>query len=164
MSPTRAFLTTTLAVCVVGSLGAQQAPGIAGAAWLQGCWQAGSPRRTIEEQWMAPHGGSMLAMSRTVRDGRLAAHELVVLREDGDRLAYEAHPSGQAATVFLSAVVSDTVLLFENPEHDFPQRVGYRRMGSDSLLAWIEGTMGGEARRVEFRYARVACGASQPGG
>jgi hypothetical protein len=106
---------------------------------------------------MAPHGGSMLGMSRTVRGGRLAAHELIVLREQDGRVAYEAHPSGQAATVFLSTAVSDTAALFENPEHDFPQRVGYRRVGSDSLLAWIDGTAGGAARRVEFRYARVAC-------
>ena len=156
MRPTVPFMVLALGVGPSGTL-AQQAPGVSRVAWLQGCWEASSPQRTIAEHWMAPHGGSMLGMSRTVRGGRLAAHELIVLREQDGRVAYEAHPSGLAATVFLSTAVSDTAALFENPEHDFPQRVGYRRVGSDSLLAWIDGTAGGAARRVEFRYARVAC-------
>jgi hypothetical protein len=157
MRSTLRFLVVALSAGGSGALRAQDAPGISRVAWLQGCWEASSPQRTIAEHWMAPHGGSMLGMSRTVRGGRLAAHELIVLREQDDRLAYEAHPSSQAATVFLSTGVSDTAALFENPEHDFPQRVGYRRIGGDSLLAWIDGTAGGETRRVEFRYRRITC-------
>jgi hypothetical protein len=156
--PVTAVLAGALTVCVVGPLRSQEQPGVVRIAWLQGCWETASAQRTVEEQWMAPRGGSMLGVNRTVANGRLTAHELIVLREQGDRLAYEAHPSGQSVTVFLSTVVSDTLALFENPGHDFPQRVGYRRVGTDSLLAWIDGTMGGAARRVEFRFARVACG------
>ena len=48
-------------------------------------------------------------------------------------------------------------VVFEAPEHDFPQRVGYRRVGSDSVLAWVEGTMKGKTRRIEFPYRRVQC-------
>ena len=47
--------------------------------------------------------------------------------------------------------------MFENAAHDFPQRVGYRVAGGDSLLAWIEGTRDGQVRRIEFPYRRVAC-------
>jgi hypothetical protein len=46
--------------------------------------------------------------------------------------------------------------VFENPQHDFPQRVGYRRDG-DTMLAWVEGMASGKPRRVEFPYRRVAC-------
>jgi hypothetical protein len=151
------FVIPPLLVSVAGLLSAQEASGIARVAWMQGCWEAATTQRTIEEHWMAPRGGSMLGMSRTVQAGRLTAHELIVLREQDERLAYEAHPSGQAPTVFLTAAVSDTLALFENPEHDFPQRVGYRPIGTDSLLAWIDGTTAGETRRVEFRYRRTAC-------
>jgi hypothetical protein len=157
MRSTFALAIAALMAGAGGALRAQQPPAISRVAWLQGCWEAASPQRTIEEHWMAPHGGSMLGMSRTVRGGRLVAHELVVLREEGHRLAYEAHPSGQAGTVFLSTEVTDTLTVFENPEHDFPQRVGYRRVGADSLVAWIDGTAGGEVRRIEFRYRRANC-------
>ncbi len=133
------------------------ATGVDRVAWLQGCWEMTSGTRTIEEIWTAPRGGVMLEMGRTVRDGRLVEYEFVALREDGDRLAYEAHPSGQPAAVFTSREVSATRAVFENAAHDFPQRVGYERTGADTLAAWIEGTVNGQSRRVDFAYARVAC-------
>jgi hypothetical protein len=72
-------------------------------------------------------------------------------------LAYEAHPSGQPSAVFLSTTVTGSTVVFENLQHDFPQRVGYERKGSDRLLAWIEGTQNGQIRRVDFPYRRSAC-------
>lgn len=131
--------------------------GIDRVAWLQGCWESVSPQRTVEEQWMSPRGRSMIGVGRTVRADRLVEYELVVLREQDGQLAYEAHPSGQPSAVFLSRTVTDAEVVFENPTHDFPQRVGYRRDGPDALLAWIEGTRNGQARRVEFPYRRVSC-------
>ena len=125
--------------------------------WLQGCWEMASAGRTIEEHWTAPRGGVMLETGRTVRDGRLLEYEFVVLREDGDRLAYEAHPSGQPPAVFQARDLSDSRVVFENPEHDFPQRVGYERRDADTLAAWIDGTANGKARRVDFLYRRVTC-------
>jgi hypothetical protein len=135
--------------------------GIQRVAWLQGCWETASGPRTVEEQWMAPRGRSMIGMSRTVREGRLVEFELVVLREQGDLLAYEARPSGQPPAVFLSKTVGDSMVVFENPEHDYPQTVGYQRESPDSLLAWIDGTSKGTPRRVDFRYRRAACPGSR---
>ena len=131
--------------------------GIQRVAWLQGCWEQASPERIVEEQWMAPRGKSMVGVGRTVRGDKLVEYELVVLREEGDRLAYEAHPSGQPSAVFLSSSVSDTSVVFENLGHDFPQRVGYQRSAPDSLLAWIEGSQKGKKRRIEFPYRRAVC-------
>ena len=99
----------------------------------------------------------MLGMGRTVRDGRTIEYESVVIRVENGRLAYEAHPSGQASAVFLSNQLTEWSVVFENPAHDFPQRVGYERRGDDALLAWVEGTQNGRARRTEFPYQRVAC-------
>lgn len=137
---------------------AQAHAGIDQVAWLQGCWESSSAGRTVEEQWMAPRGKSMIGTGRTVRGDTLVEYELVVVREQDGKLAYEAHPSGQPSAVFLSRSVSGSEVLFENPQHDFPQQVGYRRDGDTGLLAWIEGTMKGKSRRVEFPYRRVKCG------
>jgi len=118
--------------------------------------------RVVEEHWMAPRGGAMLGLGRTVRGERLVEYEFVVIRDDNGRLAYEAHPSGQAPAVFLAETVGDTSVVFANPQHDFPQRVGYRREG-DSLNAWVEGTSKGQVRRVDFPYRRVPCPGAMPG-
>src|SRR5688572_16615678 len=92
------------------------------AAWLQGCWTLESAQRVVDENWMPPRGGSMVGVGRTVRDGKLVEYELIVLSEQGGRLAYHAHPSGQPSAVFLSTTVTESTLVFENPEHDFPQK------------------------------------------
>lgn len=148
------------AVIVFIALGAgamAQPRGIERVAWLQGCWETSTGERTIEEHWMAPRGTNMVGMSRTVRGNTLVSYEFLLLREAGDRLEYESHPSGQRSATFLSTMVSDVMVLFENPQHDFPQRIGYRREGGSSLVAWIEGTNKGQARRIEFPYRRVPC-------
>jgi len=124
--------------------------------WLAGCWSISGGKRTVDEQWMAPRVASMQGMSRTVRGDKLLAYEFVMLRERGELLDYEVSPSGQARTVFTSTTVTDSSVVFENLQHDFPQRVAYQRNG-DRLLAWIEGPRNGQMRRIEYPYERVAC-------
>src|SRR5688572_22083680 len=129
-------------------------------AWLGGCWRrtAGGGAVTIEEQWMAPRGGAMLGVSRTVRNGAVAEYEFLRIFAAGDTLVYDALPSGQARTEFRAHPAGDGAeVVFSNPAHDFPQRVAYRRVGADSIVARIEGTRGGQARAISFPFRRVAC-------
>lgn len=128
-------------------------------AWLIGCWEllSSGQNQIVQESWGAPLDGSMLGMSRTVRDGKLIAFESIILRVEKGKLAYEAHPSGQPTATFLSTAVSDKLVIFEDPKHDFPQKIGYQRESDSSLLAWIEGTVDGKSRRAEFPYHRVVC-------
>ena len=138
----------------------EAAAGVQRLAWLQGCWRLDAGPRIVEEQWMAPRGQTMLGSSRTVRDGKTTEHEFVIVRETaGGQLAYEVSPSGRAPTLFTSTSVEDGSVVFENLQHDFPQRVAYRRQGSE-LLAWIEGpakNAPGQLRRIEYPYRRAAC-------
>jgi Domain of unknown function (DUF6265) len=145
-------------LCVADVGFAQQAT-VDRVAWLQGCWRSTRGEATIEEQWMAPRGGAMLGMGRTVRGSKLVEYELVLIKEQEGRLAYEAHPSGQPTATFMATTATDTSVVFENPRHDFPQRVGYRRHGADALDAWVEGQADGKSRRVDFSYQRARCDA-----
>lgn len=124
--------------------------------WLQGCWRLTAEGRTVDEQWMAPSGGAMMAISRTVQGGTLAEYEFVVLREREGTLVYIAHPSGQLGGAFPLKSLDASGVIFENLAHDFPQRIGYRRDG-DRLDAWIDGTVNGRERRIAFPYVRVPC-------
>jgi Domain of unknown function (DUF6265) len=153
----RLFAATLLLALHLGA--SAQAVGIERLASLQGCWKIDTPERVVEEQWSGPRAGNMLGASRTLRGGKLVAHEFVLLRERGEQLAYEVQPSGQAATVFLSIKLEDASVVFENLQNDFPQRVAYERKGNE-LLAWIEGPrrgQPGQMRRIEYPYRRVAC-------
>ncbi len=129
-------------------------------AWLQGCWAMVNQGRAIEEQWMAPRGRTMLGTSRTVQGADLVGYEFMMIHDQGDHLAFEVHPSGKPPVVFTASTVTDSSVVFENTQHDFPQKIGYRRDGDNAVVAWIEGSRDGEVRRAEFPYRQVVCAGS----
>jgi hypothetical protein len=125
-------------------------------AWLAGCWQHQTGARTVDEHWLAPSGDSLLGVSRTVKDGRLVSHELMIIRARAAKLVFEAHPSGQPTAEFPATAIDARRITFENPAHDFPQRITYERQ-QDQLKATVEGKEGGKAQRIVFSYRRIAC-------
>lgn len=133
---------------------------IAKLAWLAGCWQDESAEAGSVEQWTALAGGTMLGVSRTVRGGETALYEFMQLRSLADgTLVFVAAPSGQPEAAFPAVRVNANEAVFENPSHDFPQRVVYARDGDAKLRARIEGTIEGETRVVVFTMRRVSCDA-----
>lgn len=127
-------------------------------AWLKGCWTQKKPNGVVEEQWMAPGGGVMLGMGRTLKDGKLRDYEYTRIVEVDGSLAYVAEPSGQEKATFPLETLTPDLAVFENPGHDFPQRVLYRRVGPNEIIGRIEGNIGGQARSVDFPYKRCATG------
>ena len=153
----RSLLTAALVVAPAAAASAQSAPRVHQVGWLTGCWERASGRRMVEEQWMRPRGGLMLGAGRTVDGDSLVEFEQVRILERAGRLVYAAAPSGQAPAEFESIAVTDSSVTFENAAHEFPQRVLYRRVGADSLIARVEGTRGGKLRGVDFAYHRAVC-------
>lgn len=164
MKPCRHWIALLLLAAVLagGTLSAQSSPEtplIERVRWLTGCWEGTlSGGRTYEEVWLPPRGKTMVGLSRTVRDDRTIGHEWLLIFEEEGRLVYYAHPSGQQPTRFTAVEITDSTAVFANPEHDFPQRIRYQLLGTDSLLARIEGERGGELRTVDFPMRRSACG------
>lgn len=125
--------------------------------WLAGCWELRTPRRVTVEMWMPPDGDLMLGGSRTTAGGVAREYEHLRLSMDGETMVYTASPSGQRETAFRSTVVSDSNLVFENLAHDFPQRIIYRKLGADSLVARIEGPGPNGSRGIDFPMRRIPC-------
>jgi hypothetical protein len=126
-------------------------------AWLAGAWESARGGRVVREEWMAPDGGLMLGVSRTVRDGRAVEHEFMRLAlAEGGGLEFTALPGGRAGTTFRQVARDATSFVVENPAHDFPQRIGYGLRPDGTLLAWIEGRRGARMVRIEYPYRRAA--------
>ena len=129
--------------------------------WLAGCLEMRSGDRVVEEHRMDLRAGSMLGMGRTTTSRGLMEYELTLIQQSAGTIVFEAHPRGQPAVAFSATSANADSVVFEAPKHDYPQIVGYRRSGRDSVLAWIDGTLGGKRQRIEFPYRRVACPASR---
>jgi len=145
------------ATCLSATPEPRQTNGAQRLGWLAGCWERSNGPTIIEEQWMRPRGGAMLGMSRTTRRDTVIEFEQLRIFDRAGRTVYAAAPSGQAPAEFETGVTSDSLVTFENPSHDFPQRIIYRRRGADSLIARIEGMRGGQVRGVDFPYRRASC-------
>ena len=130
---------------------------VADLVWLSGCWQYSAGSRTVTEFWLPPDGGTMLGLSRTVSGGKTVEHEFLLLRVGPRGIEYVARPSGQAEAVFTATKVGADEVVFENPAHDFPTRITYRKTGS-GVVATIDGMVKGQPRAIDFRYAAAtAC-------
>lgn len=132
-------------------------PTIARLGWLAGHWRMERNGRVVDEQWMAPAGGVMLGMARTVAKGKVVEYEFTQIREGpGGELFFIARPSGQKEATFKVLSQTDTETIFENKEHDFPQTICYSLQPDGTLRAWIAGPRAdGTTRRVEYAYQRV---------
>ena len=123
-------------------------------AWMSGCWASVGGEAGSGEMWTAPAGGTLFGISRTVKDGRTVAHEFMQIRETAPgQIAFIALPSGQKEASFPLVRLTGQEAVFENLQHDFPQRVIYRRDG-DSLIGRIEG---GETKAIDFPMRSRPC-------
>ena len=149
-----------LATCLAGLLGicgfAQDHPEMAKLAWISGCWKTEGNTQT-EEQWTKLEGQSMLGMGRTISNGKTVFHEFLQIRERADGIYYIAQPNDGTAVSFKLVKVNPNQAIFENPQHDFPQRIIYQRVIDGSLVAVIEGEEKGKPKRVEFAMKHVRC-------
>jgi hypothetical protein len=127
-------------------------------AWLKGCWTSNRNDRTITEHWLKPAGGTMLGISRTVADGKTVEFEFMQIRQETNgEIRFIAKPSGQPEATFKLIKGGAREVIFENPQHDFPQRVIYRLQSDGSLLGRIEGVSKGKEKAIDFPMSRERC-------
>lgn len=123
--------------------------------WLAGHWCA-KDQGGAEEHWLPPAGGLMLAVNRTVQPGRRTAFEFLRIELIDQVPTYIAMPQGKPGTAFARTAGGSDWIRFENPSHDFPQLIEYRRVGKQ-LRAEIAGPgEGGQEMRMAFEFARCA--------
>lgn len=134
---------------------AVQTPTLADLSWMVGDWQtAPGGRAQIEEHWTQAAGGTMIGMGRTVAGDKTVEFEYLRIEQRADGIFYVAHPKGQSpGTDFKLTRASATEVMFENPQHDFPKRIMYRKGADDTLTATVDG---GEASKAQtFSYRRM---------
>lgn len=131
-------------------------PALGPLSWLSGTWRSepGAEPRTVEH-WLPPDGGTMLGVNRTVTDGRTVFFEYLRIEARGDDLVYLASPLGRdPPTEFRASDRGPTWIAFENPAHDYPQRIEYRREG-DRLSMTISGQEDGTPESSTWTMQRV---------
>ena len=146
-----------LAALIVLPVWGQATSNIADLAWMTGHWgpEASGKRVVSEEHWIAPAGGMMLAVSRTIASGKVVEFEFLRIETRADGLYYVAQPGGKPPVAFKLTKSTKDSVVFENPQHDHPKIIEYRLDGPTGLVAAVEGDEGGKHKRQEFRFERM---------
>ncbi len=143
---------------------AQRARPLAALSFMAGCWRgdAGTDR-TIEEHWTAADSDVMLATTRYLDDntGRSRGWELSRIAADSAGITLFPAPAGQPRGRFRMAASPAGEARFEDPAHDHPRRILYRRVDARHLVIRIDD---GENDReaVEWRMENVPCPTPAP--
>lgn len=107
---------------------------------------------------MAPLGGSMVGMHRDVAPGGKVAFEFLRITSVETGLAYLASPGGRPPTPFPVKQLEANRVVFENPTHDFPQRILYWLDDEGRMHARIEGTMNGKEESADWVWTKDSLG------
>ena len=123
--------------------------------WLQGDWCGERKGVQNEEHWGSAKAGVMLGWHRDTRGGKLVGFEFMRITFDAEGIRFHAQPGGKPETIFPATKHEPGLIVFEQPGHDFPKRVTYRREADGRLFARVDdGRDDGAA--MEWTWSRCA--------
>ena len=124
--------------------------------WLAGHWCSSENGQQVDEVWLPEAGGALLGMSRTVQGDSTRSFEFMRISLDATGASFHVQPNGAPVTVFAESERGKQRIRFDNPAHDFPNRIEYWREG-ELLKAYISGPgRDGKEMKIPFEYRRCA--------
>lgn len=126
--------------------------------FMLGKWSAEFPHGAFYEEWTKESDTKFTGMAYTIKDGDSTPSETLSLEliDDGYRqgVYYIAIPVLQDTTFFKFSTGTDQDAEFLNPDHDFPQRIAYKRVDADRLFAVVD-NLDENSKTLEFNFIRV---------
>ncbi|NHN24840.1 hypothetical protein FIA58_004040 [Flavobacterium jejuense] len=152
------FFITMVGMMVLCAYTMKEPNDINKAKWLIGTWENKTPKGIIYETWNKSNDSQFSGKSYIIKEKDTIIFENIQLVQKQDGLFYIPIVKNQNSGLpvrFVSKIISETELVFENLQHDFPQIISYKKINSDSLVAEISGTKNGQKRRQTFPMKRV---------
>ncbi len=124
--------------------------------WLLGEWHFVSGQNHSMESWKKESDTSFLGQAFFLVGNDTASKESLRMVQRGGNLYYIATVKNQNNNEGVSFTLTDTSgqILFENPEHDFPQQISYKHVSKNYMVAKISGKVKGKLRSEEFPMIR----------
>ena len=126
--------------------------------WLIGMWSAQLNDRSSFEEWKKFNDSVYVGRSYSIDKGDTVSSESIKLVQQGEEIHYIPTVKDQnnnMPVAFRLTLLDSSTMIFENQAHDFPQRITYRRISPDSLVAEISGTIKGEYNAQQFPMRMV---------
>ncbi|MBL7791534.1 MAG: hypothetical protein JNK77_04360 [Saprospiraceae bacterium] len=125
--------------------------------WLVGSWKFNSKEGVIFENWRLAADTLLSGESGYLSEQDTVVSEHISLVKRGEDIFYIPIVYGQnedKPTLFKLTSNKNNILVFENPQHDFPTKITYSMVTPDSMVAEISGLMEGHPERMLYLFAR----------
>jgi hypothetical protein len=122
---------------------------------FSGKWKMISDRIEYYEEWKLINSNELTGIGFSIEEWDTVSSEKLYLKKFEDTWAYIALPVNQTITLFALTEYSESRFIFENKEHDYPQRIVYEFTADGKLNAATEGMIDGELMRRDFRFMRI---------
>jgi hypothetical protein len=127
--------------------------------WLVGQWKGQVGKNTYYESWKPTNHGTLEGRASMMNaQGKTTFTEVLRIDKIGSHVVYIAAVKRNDPVLFTLTENSDEnnkpIWVFENKEHDFPQRISYTRKARDSMVARVEGVYKGKKEQQEFQLIK----------
>ena len=131
---------------------------IKAANWLLGNWENKAVDGTLTEYWKKVNDSTFQAQSYFIKEKDTLHFESITLQQKGEVLTYTATVEGQnddKPVNFKLTTATEKQMVFENPKHDYPQKISYTLITADSLVAKISGIQQGKPSSEQFSIKKI---------
>ncbi len=131
---------------------------IKAADWLIGKWENKSADGNLTETWKKVNDSTFQAESYFIKEKDTLHFESITLQQKGELLTYNATVKGQnndKSVSFKLTTETEKQLVFENPKHDYPQKISYTQITPDSLVAKISGIQQGKPSSESYSMKKI---------
>ncbi|SHG36915.1 hypothetical protein SAMN05443549_103415 [Flavobacterium fluvii] len=121
--------------------------------WLLGNWENKSDDGHLLETWKKVNDSLYDGESYFIKGKDTLHFEKIQMKQKGENLFYIATVKGQNNNKPVTFMHNDTIekqLVFENPKHDFPQKISYSLITKDSIVIQISGIQQGKPSSERF--------------
>ncbi len=125
-------------------------------AWLVGTWEGKMGEATFTETWSWLEWEVLIGEGHAVADGDTIFSEYLRIDKPNDTCTYTARVGSDPPVAFALTSSEKNSWIFENPAHDYPQKIGYRKEKKGKvLMAWTDGMSEGERVVEEFPMVKL---------
>ncbi len=125
--------------------------------WLEGSWQIDLSEMQIKvfESWKRGDGNAYLGEGYVLKGKDTIVKEVIKIEKIGEHWVCIAQINDNAPVLFtLKAESTAKALVFENLEHDNPQRIRYTFISNNEMMARTEATVEGKTVSEDYPFVR----------
>ena len=125
--------------------------------WLIGNWENNMPKGTLKESWTKENDSTFSAKSYFIKGQDTLHNEAISITQKNDVITYSSKILGENNDKFVDFKLisaNEKVCVFENPTHDYPQKIIYKKTENNSLIITIAGKQQGKFSTENYKMIK----------